>query len=95
MIDAGETFGVIVPDFAWEFKIYSGKGKQRSAERYYDTASLEANKDFASKYIAPLLTKDFVLLLWGVWPELPGALEVIKAAGAEYRTVALHLDQDH
>jgi N6-adenosine-specific RNA methylase IME4 len=88
LIDAGETFPVIAADPAWEFKVYSGKGKQRSAERHYDTDSLDGIKLFAAKYISPLLAANSTLLLWGVWPELPGALEVIKAAGAEYKTVA-------
>jgi hypothetical protein len=34
---AGEKFAVIYADPPWEFKVYRGKGKQRSAERYYDT----------------------------------------------------------
>src|SRR6516165_4072589 len=37
----GTRFGVIYPDPPWSFEVYSGKGKQRSAERHYDTWSLE------------------------------------------------------
>ena len=88
LIDAGETFPVIAADPAWEFKVYSGKGKQHSAERHYDTDSLDGIKLFAATYISPLLARNSALLLWGVWPELPGALEVIKAAGTEYKTAA-------
>ena len=28
--------------------------------------------------------------LWGIWPELPGVLDVITAWGFEYQTVALY-----
>jgi N6-adenosine-specific RNA methylase IME4 len=85
MAQAGQRFAVIYADPPWDFKIYSPKGKQRSAERYYDTSSLEAIKGLP---IAPLATNDCALFLWGVWPELPSALEVIKAWSFEYKTAA-------
>jgi hypothetical protein len=34
---SGFKAGVIVPDFPWSYETYSGKGKQRSADRHYDT----------------------------------------------------------
>jgi hypothetical protein len=37
LADSGGKFGVICPDFPWAFETYSGKGKQRSADRRYDT----------------------------------------------------------
>ncbi len=85
MAEAGQQFSVIYADPAWDFKVYSGKGKQRSAERHYDTSSLDAIKALP---VEPLAAKDCTLFLWGVWPELPGALEVIKAWGFEYKTAA-------
>ena len=85
MAEAGRRFKVIAADPAWEFKVYSGRGKQRSAERYYDTLTLEAIKALP---VAPLADADCALFLWGVWPELPGALEVIKAWGFQFKTVA-------
>jgi len=80
---AGEKFAVIYADPPWEFKVYRGKGKQRSAERYYDTSSIEAIKALP---VAPLAADDCALFMWAVMPELPGALEVIKAWGFEYKT---------
>jgi len=82
-------FRVIVPDFAWEFTTYSGRGKQRSAERYYDTQSLEWNKEFAAKYIPRLAANNCVFMPWATWPQMPAAIEVITAAGFEYKTVGL------
>jgi hypothetical protein len=41
---SGKRFGVICPDPPWSFEVYSGKGKQRSAERRYDTWPLERIK---------------------------------------------------
>jgi N6-adenosine-specific RNA methylase IME4/ParB-like chromosome segregation protein Spo0J len=85
MVAAGRKFKVIYADPPWSFEVYSGKGKQRSAERHYDTSSLEAIKALP---VAPLAADDCALFLWGVWPELPGALDVIRAWGFEYKTVA-------
>lgn len=85
MAERGLRFPVIYCDPPWEFEVYSGKGKKRSAERYYDTSSLEAIKALP---VGQLAEKDACLFMWGVWPELPGALEVIKAWGFEYKTAA-------
>jgi hypothetical protein len=41
LITAGKKFSVTYADPPWEFKVYSGKGKKRSAERHYETSSLE------------------------------------------------------
>ena len=83
---SGQRFPVIYADPPWEFKVYSGKGKQRSAERHYDTSPLDAIKALP---VAALAAKDCALFMWAVWPELPGALDVIKAWGFEYKTAGL------
>jgi len=82
---AGRRFKVIYADPPWEFKVYSGRGKARSADRHYDTLSLAAIKALP---VAHLAADDCALFLWGVWPELAGALEVIAAWGFEYKTLA-------
>ena len=83
LVSAGKRFGVIYPDPPWLFEVYSGKGKQRSAERHYDTSSLEQIKALP---VQALAADDCALLLWAVWPELDGALDVIRAWGFEYKT---------
>jgi N6-adenosine-specific RNA methylase IME4/ParB-like chromosome segregation protein Spo0J len=80
---AGKKFAVIYADPPWEFKVYSGKGKQRSAERHNDTQSLD---DIKALPVGDLAADDCALFLWSVWPEHPGALEVIKAWGFEFKT---------
>ena len=80
---AGKKFGVICPDPPWSFEVYSGKGKQRSAERHYDTWPLERIEALP---VGALAADDCALLLWAVWPELDGALQVINAWGFEYKT---------
>ena len=83
---AGKRFGVICPDFPWAFETYSGKGKQRSADRRYDTWPLEPILAMAP-LIRKLAADDCALLLWTVCPEQPGALELIKACGFKFKTV--------
>jgi len=78
-------YGVIYADPPWEFKVYSGAGKARSAENHYPTKGLEAIKALPVEQLA---AENCALFLWAVMPELPGALEVIRAWGFEYKTVA-------
>jgi N6-adenosine-specific RNA methylase IME4 len=85
LTDAGKKFSVIYADPPWTFNVYSGKGKQRSADRRYDTQSLD---DIKAMPVEKLAGDDCALLLWAVLPELPGALDVIKAWGFTYKTVA-------
>src|SRR5262249_33336084 len=82
---AASTFraGVIYVDPPWTFHTYSGKGKQRSAEHHFDVMSLDVIKALP---VAPLAAENCALLLWSVWPELPGALDVIAAWGFQYQT---------
>ena len=85
----GFRASVICPDFPWEFETYSGKGKQRSAERHYDCWSLDRILAMAP-LIERLAADDCALMLWSVAPEQPGALEVIAACGFEYKTVGFY-----
>ena len=73
---AGQRFNVIYADPPWPFEVYSARGKQRSAERHYDTMSLEEIKALP---IADLAADDCALFLWVVNPHLPGALDVIRS----------------
>jgi N6-adenosine-specific RNA methylase IME4 len=82
---SGYRASVIAADVPWTFRTYSGKGKQRSAERHYDVMSLDAIEALP---VAQLAANTCALFLWAVSPELPGALEVIKAWGFDYSTIA-------
>jgi N6-adenosine-specific RNA methylase IME4 len=80
---SGKKFGGICVDPPWSFEVYSGKGKQKAAERHYDVMSLD---DIKALPIADLAATDCALFLWAVWPRLPDALEVIRAWGFEFKT---------
>src|SRR6516225_461224 len=64
LLSAGKRFGVIYADSPWTFEPYSDKGKQRSAERHYDTWPLEPIKTLP---VQALAANDCALLLWATW----------------------------
>jgi N6-adenosine-specific RNA methylase IME4 len=78
----------VIPDGSSEpaLESWSPKGKQRSAERHYDTWSLERILSMAP-LIRKLAAVDCVLLLWAVWSKDPDAKALIKACEFEYKTV--------
>jgi N6-adenosine-specific RNA methylase IME4 len=82
---AGNRYGAIYADPPWEFKVWSGAGKDRSADNHYRTGGLDEIKALP---VADLAADDCALFMWAVMPELPGALDVIKAWGFEYKTCA-------
>ena len=57
---SGQRFSVIYADPPWSFEVYSGKGKARSAEKEYDTQSVEW---LCSLPIAQLAAPDCALFL--------------------------------
>jgi N6-adenosine-specific RNA methylase IME4 len=86
LIDSGKRFPVIYADPPWAFKVWGNAGKGHAgglAENHYGTLSVA---EIAALPIGQLAAKDAVLFLWCVWPELPGALDVLKAWGFEYKT---------
>jgi N6-adenosine-specific RNA methylase IME4 len=83
----GYRASVIYCDVPSEYETYSGKGKQRSAERHYDTEST-ANLKAKAPLIQKLAAKDCALLYWTSGPHNAAALDVIAAWGFEYKTWA-------
>ena len=86
--------GVIYADPPWSFEVYSGKGKDRSAERHYDTMGLDAIKAMGP-VVQTLAAPDCALFIWAVMPELPGALDVIESLGLHLQDCGLRMDQNH
>ena len=78
-------YSVIYADPPWSFDVWSGAGKDRAAENHYPTMS---QKEIEALPVARLATDDCALFMWAVMPQLPEALEVIRAWGFEYKTVA-------
>jgi N6-adenosine-specific RNA methylase IME4 len=84
---SGYRAGVIYVDVASRFKTYSDKGKQRSAERYYDTEDVAKLKTMGP-LIQSLAAKDCALLYWTSGPHNENAIEIIKAWDFEFKTWA-------
>jgi site-specific DNA-methyltransferase (adenine-specific) len=78
-------YELIYADPPWEYKVWSNKGRGRSAESHYDTMSLERLKALA---VPAMCAKDCVLLLWATAPGLSVAMELGAAWGFVYKTVA-------
>jgi N6-adenosine-specific RNA methylase IME4 len=85
IIKAAKKFSVIYADPPWSFKVYSGKGKQRSVDRHYDTQSLD---DIKALPVSQWADTNCALMLWAVLPQLPEALDLIKAWVFTYKTTA-------
>lgn len=80
----GGPFGVIVADPPWAYR----NGGNGAAKNHYPTM---ATADICGLRpwglpLAELAARDSVLLLWGTWPLLPEALQVIGAWGFDYVT---------
>lgn len=80
-----KKYSVILADPPWHFDVYSKKGEGRSAEKHYPTMDIE---DIKALPVDAIADKDCTLFLWVTFPCLLEGLEVIKAWGFVYKTVA-------
>lgn len=78
-------YPVILADPPWEFRTWGRNTgpNGRTAEKHYRTMS---TSDLC-KFAIPA-TANCALFLWAVWPALPDALDLIRAWGFEYKTIA-------
>jgi N6-adenosine-specific RNA methylase IME4 len=84
---SGFKAGSIYVDVPSRYLTYSGEGKQRSAERYYDTQGIAELKAMAP-VIRALAAKDCALHYWTSGPQNANALEIIRAWDFEFTTWA-------
>lgn len=90
-------FGAILADPPWAFQAwYAGGWRTRpDGTRYYSSPSPRSSKydtmsadDIAAMPVSDLAADDCVLFLWGCWPHLPEALQVIDGWGFTYKSCA-------
>jgi N6-adenosine-specific RNA methylase IME4 len=79
---SAKKYQIILADPPWQ---YQDKNCNGTCATHYSTMSL---KDICALPIKDLTDKDCVLFLWATYPLLPKALEVIKAWGFKYKTIA-------
>ena len=80
-----KKYAVIYADPPWAYQVWSKKGKGRSAESHYPTMPKE---DIQNLPVASICKQDSVLFLWVTAPCLIEGIELIKAWGFTYKTVA-------
>lgn len=79
------SFNIIYADPAWPFDNYSTKGETRNPNRHYPTMSIDQIKDLPVRHLA---NGDCACFLWVTDPLLDRGIEVLKAWGFTYKTVA-------
>lgn len=85
IFNTDKKYNIIYADPPWTYKTWSAKGTGRSAEQHY---SCMQKKDIQALPVNDLCEKDSVLFLWVTFPCLEEGLELIKAWGFDYKTVA-------
>ena len=78
-------YQIIYADPPWQYKVYSQKGKGRSAENHYPTMSIE---DICNLPVQDLASDNCVLFMWMTFPTLIEGIKVIEKWGFKYKTVA-------
>jgi N6-adenosine-specific RNA methylase IME4 len=80
-----KRYQIIYADPPWTFKTYSEKGEGRSASRHY---SVMGKFDIQRLPIQNIADDNCALFLWVTSPCLLEGIELIKAWGFEYKTIA-------
>lgn len=87
LVAAGCRFPVFYADPAWPFETRSDLGKDKSPEMHYATMTIE---DICAMPIGDLAADDCMLFMWIVPWLLPEAIEVLRAWGFEFKSVAFY-----
>lgn len=79
-----KKYKILYADPPWSYKVWSNKGKGRSAESHYSTMNKE---DIQNLPIQSITEDDAVLFLWVTAPCLLEGIELIGKWGFEYKTI--------
>jgi N6-adenosine-specific RNA methylase IME4 len=85
IFNTNKKYSIIYADPPWQYKVWSNKGKSRTAESHYPTMT---KTDIQNLPIPSLCENNSVLFLWVTYPCLEEGLELIRAWGFTYKTVA-------
>lgn len=77
-------YSIIYADPPWQFFTWSSKA-QKHVTKHYPTMTVQEIMDLPVKELA---ADNAVLLIWATFPNLPLALDAIKAWGFTYKTCA-------
>ena len=79
-----KKYNIIYADPPWSYSAWNKK-EHKTAEKHYKTMN---NQDICELKIEDLADKNCVLFMWVTYPHLQTGLDVIKAWGFTYKTVA-------
>ena len=77
-----KKYGVIIADPPWPYQNFSNR-KQGAASAAYNLMSMD---ELIQMPVDKLALDNCILFLWGTWPKLPEAIDVVRAWGFEYVT---------
>jgi len=80
-------YGAIYADPPWSFRNWSAKGTGRNAVSHYDCMDFDK---LAALPIKHLFADNCALFMWATDPLLPRAIDLMRAWGFEYKTVAFY-----
>lgn len=80
-----KKYQIIYADPPWQYKVWSKKGKGRSAENHYKTMSVDEIINL-KKFIDYISDDNCILFIWITYPCLKEAIKVIEAWGFKYKT---------
>ena len=78
-------YRVILADPPWAYEMFNRLPGRGTAQEYYPTMTPE---DIAALPVSELAEKDCALFLWATFPCLPQAIDLVRAWGFAYKTVA-------
>lgn len=84
IFNTDKKYQIIYADPPWIFKVWSDKA-QRNVADHYPVMNVE---DIKRLPVQDMTADNAVLCVWATFPNLKHALDVIKAWGFEYKTVA-------
>ena len=76
-------YGVIHIDPAWSYQLYSEAGHKKSPHAHYDCIPLDQMKAMPVGHLA---APDSVMVMWGVFPMMPQAIDLMEHYGFEFKT---------
>lgn len=80
-----KKYNIIYADPPWCYRAWSKKGNGRTAESHYQTMSID---ELSRLPVEQLAADDCALFLWITFPLLYESLNLLKAWGFTYKTVA-------
>ncbi len=80
-----KKYQIIYADPPWQYKVWSKKGKGRSAESHYKTMNIEDIIDLKD-FIDKISDRNCILFIWVTYPCLKEGLKVIEEWGFQYKT---------